>query len=67
MELYTPAEVAAVLKVSEDTIIRRFGDRPGVIDLGSPELVGRRKGKRRYRLLRIPQNVLDRFLTECQM
>jgi hypothetical protein len=65
MELHTPAEVAALLKVSEDTVVRRFGDLPGVIDLGSPELVGRRTGrKRRYRVLRIPRAVLDRFLQD---
>jgi hypothetical protein len=65
MELHTPAEVAALLKVSEDTVIRRFGDLPGVIDLGSPELVGRKTGrKRRYRIIRIPRAVLDRFIIE---
>jgi hypothetical protein len=65
MELHTPAEVAALLKVSEDTVIRRFGDLPGVIDLGSPELVGRKTGrKRRYRIIRIPRAVLDRFIVE---
>ena len=65
MELHTPAEVAARLKVSEDTVIRRFGDLPGVIDLGSPELVGRKTGrKRRYRIIRIPGVVLDKFLQE---
>jgi hypothetical protein len=65
MELHTPAEVAARLKVSEDTVIRRFGDLPGVIDLGSPELVGRKtRRKRRYRIIRIPGAVLDKFLQE---
>jgi len=38
---------------------------PGVIDLGSPELVGRKTGrKRRYRIIRIPGVVLDKFLQE---
>ena len=61
-ELLTVAEVKAVLKCSEDSVIRWFGSLPGVVDLGSPELVRRRK--RRYRVLRIPRAVLDRFLLD---
>jgi len=48
----TVSEVADMLRISPDTVIRYFGDRPGVLDLGSPEDV--RKAKRRYRILRIP-------------
>jgi hypothetical protein len=59
-EFLTPAEAAAILKCSPETIIRRFERLPGVIDLGSPE--GR--FKRRYRVLRIPRNVFQRFLAE---
>jgi hypothetical protein len=55
---YTPQEVAAILKVSLDTVYRRSSDFPGVIDLGSPE----RRFKRRYRVLRIPKEVLARFV-----
>lgn len=38
-ELLTARDVAEVLKVSTDTVMRLFGDRPGCIDLGSPEVV----------------------------
>ena len=57
-EFFTIAEVAKMLKVSPDTVSRLFGGEPGVIDLGSPE----RRHKRRYRVLRIPAAVLNRFL-----
>ena len=61
-DLLTVATVAAELKCSQDFVLRRFGDLPGVIDLGSPELVRRRK--RRKRCLRIPRAVLEKFLME---
>jgi hypothetical protein len=35
-ELFTVVEVAKMLKVSRDTITRRFENEPGVIDLGVP-------------------------------
>jgi hypothetical protein len=35
-----------------------FEDEPGVIDLGEPELMH----KRRYRILRIPGSVLNQVL-----
>ena len=57
-ELYSVAEVAARLKISVDKVARLFEDEPGVIDLGAPELMH----KRRYRILRIPGSVLNRFL-----
>ena len=60
MQFYTPADVASILKVSTDTVLRKFSDYPGVIDLGTPE----RKSKRRYRTLRIPREVLERFIVE---
>jgi hypothetical protein len=47
-----------LLKVSPDTVSRRFDKEPGVIDLGAPE----RLHKRRYRVLRIPGAALNRFL-----
>jgi len=59
-ELLTPAEVATVLKVSIKTAIRKFEAVPGVIDLGADET----RFKRRYRVLRIPRPVLERFLVE---
>ena len=57
-EFFTVSEVAKMLKVSPDTVSRLFENEPGVIDLGSPE----RLHKRRYRVLRIPAAVLNRFL-----
>ena len=51
-ELLTVAQVAFVLKCSEDTVVRRFEKRTGVIDLGTANN-GRRN--RRYRVLRIPK------------
>jgi Helix-turn-helix domain len=55
----TVAEVAEMLGVSRDTLRRLFADEPGVIDLGRREAT---RGKRRYRLLRIPSTVVARFL-----
>jgi hypothetical protein len=57
-EYLTAAEVAAILKVSPDHIIKKFERLPGVIDLGSSE----KRFKRRYRVLRIPRETLERFL-----
>jgi hypothetical protein len=57
-ELLTVSEVAAILGVGEDTVTRRFAKVKGVIDLGSPETPKRR----RYRVLRIPQTVVEKFL-----
>ena len=61
-ELLTPQQVAAILQVSVDSVIRRFSSVAGVIDLGTDEDCRRRK--RRYRILRIPRTVLERFLIE---
>ena len=36
IEYLTVAQVATILNVSADTVIRKFGNQPGVIDLGSP-------------------------------
>jgi len=57
-ELLTVSEVAEILGVGEDTVTRRFSKVKGVIDLGSPETPKRR----RYRVLRIPKSVLEKFL-----
>ena len=58
-QLRTVAEIAEMLGVSSDTVRRLFSEEPGVIDFGrhDPTL-----GKRRYRLLRIPDSVLDRVI-----
>lgn len=59
-EYLTADEIAAILKVSNKTVIRRFESRPGVIDIGSAE--GR--FKRRYRVLRVPREVFEKFIAE---
>jgi len=60
---YTAAEVAAMLKVSRDTVLRKFSTVPGVIDLGAPE----NGKKRQYRTLRIPHEALERFIMESRV
>lgn len=59
-EYLTTAEVAAILRISTDTVIRRFENLPGVLDLGSEETMR----KRRYRTLRIPMSAVKRFIAE---
>lgn len=62
-EFYTPTEVAEILKVSRDTILRKFSAVAGVIDMGTPE-----EGKKRQRrTLRIPREVLERFIVESRV
>jgi hypothetical protein len=56
--LLTVKDVAAILQCSEDAVIRRFSKVPGVIDLGQSTL-----GVRRYRVLRIPKAVVEKYLT----
>jgi len=56
-ELLTVAQVAALLQVSPDTVMRRFARVTGVIDLGSKET----PKKRRYRVLRIPRAVVEKW------
>jgi hypothetical protein len=58
-EFRTVARVAEMLGVSTDTVRRLFSNEPGVIDLGQREMS---RGKRRYRVLRIPSTVVARFL-----
>lgn len=59
-EYLTASEVAAILKISEDSVIARFDGRPGVLDLGSPEA----RHKRRYRVLRIPREAVLHYIHE---
>jgi hypothetical protein len=63
MVFYTPSEVAEILKVSRDTVIRKFSGRAGVIDIGRSEN-GR---KHQYRTLRIPKEALGRFIVESRV
>lgn len=58
-ELLTVKDVAQVMRCSEDKVIRVFARMDGVIDLGRPENLSRR----RYRVLRIPKQVVERYLT----
>ena len=62
-QFYTVKEAAEILKVSTDTVTRMFEDEPGVVDLGSPE----RLHKRRYRVLRIPYAVFNRVLHKVRI
>jgi len=57
-DLLTVRDVATVLQCSKDAVIRRFAKMDGVIDLGRSAL-----GIRRYRVLRIPKAVVERYLT----
>ena len=57
-QLLTVRDVSEVLQCSEDAVIRRFAKMDGVIDLGKSTL-----GVRRYRVLRIPKTVVERYLT----
>jgi len=56
----TPANVATILAVSEDTVMRHFATMDGVIDVGTPGSMH----KRRKRVLRIPQRTLEMYLAE---
>src|SRR6266849_3741648 len=58
-ELLTVREVASVLKCSEDAVVKRFAKLPGVIDFGQAET----RQRRRYRILRIPKTVLEKYLS----
>jgi len=57
-DLLTVAEVAALFNVSNETVTRRFAKERGVIDLGNPGNLKRR----RYRVLRIPRVVVERYV-----
>jgi len=62
-EYLTPDEVAAILRVSPDTVMRKFAKRKGVIDLGSSETLH----KRRHRVLRIPREVFNQYVHEISV
>lgn len=57
MRHYSCAEVAALWNVSDDFIRKIFEKEAGVLVLGETQ---RRKGKRPYCTLRIPEDVLQR-------
>lgn len=54
----TVTEVAARLKINDETVRRLFLNEPGVLVICFP-----RKGRRVYRTLRIPEQVFKRVLT----
>jgi hypothetical protein len=60
IEYLTTQEIADILKVSTETVTRKFQNRKGVIDLGSQES----RFTRRYRILRIPLHVFEAYLAE---
>lgn len=62
-EYLTPQEAADILKVSVDTIINKFQRRKGVLNLGGAES----RFKRKYRVLRIPRDVLEEYILESRI
>jgi Helix-turn-helix domain len=60
LEYLTVQECAAILKLSRDTIIRRFQNRRGVLVIGGPD----NRSNRCYRTIRIPKEALDQFIAE---
>src|SRR6476660_3431308 len=58
---FTIAEVAAMWNLSDEFVRQLVRDEPGVT-----EWVRQRPGRRRYRVLRIPQSVLDRLYKRAQ-
>ena len=56
---YTPTEIATVLKISPKSVISRFVGMAGVVLLPDE---GKRAARERYRQLRIPKHVLDKFI-----
>jgi hypothetical protein len=63
VEYLTPQEIAELLKVSVDTVVRKFEQRKGVLDLGSRES----RFTRRYRVLRIPRTVFEAYVIETSV
>lgn len=63
-QLLTIDQVAKILGIHKTTAIRHFENYPGVINLGPSNREQRQRGQRRYRLLRIPRSVFNRFLYE---
>lgn len=59
-EYLSVSEVAKILHLSPESVIARFEKRPGVIDLGRPET----RFRRQYRILRIPREVLEKYIIE---
>lgn len=58
---YTTTELAALWKLSRDTIIRMFRDEPGVLKLSNE---GKSKRRRDYVTLRVPESVVVRVYNQ---
>ena len=56
----TVDEVADILSLSRDSVIRKFENRRGTLVIGKPES----RFKRKYRTIRIPREVLEQFIVE---
>lgn len=54
---YSPGQISQMWKVSKETVRRLFQNEPGVLILGRHKS---HAGKRRYRTLRIPAQVVER-------
>jgi hypothetical protein len=61
-ELLTPTEVGAILKLSPRSVIARFAGMAGVLAL--PAENSRLTKRERYRTIRVPKHVLDKFISE---
>jgi hypothetical protein len=59
-KLYTPAELANLWQLSENSIRRLFQDEPGVFKMGDSNP----RGRRGYTTLRIPTVVVERVFRE---
>jgi hypothetical protein len=57
---YTPQELAKVLHVTPQTIVRHFRGRPGVIEFGSDETLYKRKRK----FMRISERAKQHWIEE---
>lgn len=60
-QYFTVQDIAKMLKISGQTVARRFQNVPGVVNVGDDSLG---KKRRHSRSLRIPSAVLARFLFE---
>jgi hypothetical protein len=63
IEYLTVSDVATILAVSDDTVHKQFGALDGVIDIGTPGGMHRR----RKRVLRIPRRTLERYISDKQV
>ena len=59
---YAPSEVAEPWNLSVEVIRRLFQNEPGVLVFEAPV----KKGRRRYKTIRIPQSVLERVHKRLQ-